>query len=271
MKLSNILTLLPKAFSVILTLALYGFLFQFTPKDFEWPNFVYALIPGTTLLLLTLLSWLFPKPGGILFVLLGIGYAIFGYNRVSLTAIGVLSGAALVTGVLYFFQKRPKKEERLPEEKIEEEPAPAGSAIEEGKLEPEPIEEVVKEGLPLLPPKIEPEPEEEVAKEELPPLPPKIEPKMEDFATKEPPGPETPPVRKTAESETVSKSDKLPSWKEKTNGRLPDISLTTKGASISGGDLEPEKKSIGKTTLVNQKTNGPSQEFMKWVKRQKLK
>lgn len=262
MKLSNLIIWVPRILSILLVLALYGFLFQFTPEGFEWPGFIYALIPGTVILLLTLFSWLFAKPGGILFILLGAAYAVYSYNQVSLIMLIIFSGTSIVSGLLYFLQKKHGK-------KVEPRPAePEKEMKMEEKAEAEKVEEAVPKEMKA----IKEAPEEPVAKEELPPLPPKVETGTEKFVTKEPPGPEAPPVSKTPGSEPSTVKAGLPAWKKREESdSLPDISLTTGSPTVSGSDLGPRSDSKNQTDASEKKTDGPSQDFMKWVEKQKLK
>lgn len=274
MKLSTIITWIPRVLSILLTLALYGFLFQFTPENIEWPSFIYALIPGTVLFLLTLLAWQFPKPGGILFILLGVAYAVYSYNQVALSALIAFSGTTVISGVLYFLQKRPKvsvQPEEVKEELkegVKEEEKPVTEKVEE---KAEPVVEKIEPVEPEIEEKKE-EPVEVELKEELPPLPERIETEEERFTTKEPPGAEAPPVKKTPESKLPVTEGKLPAWKQPEKAdSLPDISLTTGSPTVSGDDLGPKDESKDQTSGAGKKTDGPSQEFMKWVEKQKLK
>lgn len=120
MKIKNIIPWIARGLSVLITLGLYAFIFELTPPDFEWPNIFLAAIPGTVLLIVTAIAWNFPRPGGLIFVLFGLLYAVLGWYRVSYLAIGIISGGLILAGTGFLFGNgKKKKEEKVEaEEKI---------------------------------------------------------------------------------------------------------------------------------------------------------
>ena len=114
MNIKKPLTWLPQSLSILVTLLLFTFLFEFTPEGFKWSHFMFALIPGLVALLFAVLAWFLPKPGGIVYVVAGVTYAALMWGKVTVTAILVLAGVLVVTGVLYLLQtgKKGKLEEK---------------------------------------------------------------------------------------------------------------------------------------------------------------
>lgn len=158
----DLLTWAPRVLSLGLTLLMYAFLFEFTPSDFSWTNFFLALIPGTMVLVFSVVGWVVPLLGGGLFILLGAGYAVYAWSKVSILAIAVLSGDSILTGVLFIFpqiksllsrRKEPEKMEKgekkmeIPGEK-EEKGVDIMAAHEKPSI---PAAEEVKKELPPLP------------------------------------------------------------------------------------------------------------------------
>lgn len=125
-------TWLPQTLSILITLLLFAFLFEFTPEGFKWSSFLMALIPGLIALVFAALAWFLPKPGGVAYILAGIAYAVLVWGKVSIASIAILTGVCVVAGVLYFFQKK-KSIER--EEEISRQELPSKLAEPEEKSE----------------------------------------------------------------------------------------------------------------------------------------
>lgn len=172
MKEENILIWIPRFLSVFLTLVVFAFLFDFTPKELQYANFFVAIIPGVVMLAVALVSWLNSKAGGISLILISIIYAVLVWGKVSYWAIAGLSISSLVIGILHLvFDRRSEQDkfkkmrdrielteapEQKKEEKVEEVKIP--KAPEEKFLEeksnvvqsPElPAEELVEKSSPV--------------------------------------------------------------------------------------------------------------------------
>ncbi len=117
MKIKNLIPWIARGLSVLLTLGLYAFIFELTPPDFEWPSIFLAAIPGTVLLIVTAVAWNFPRPGGLIFILLGLLYAVLGWYRVSYLAIGIIGGGLILAGVGFLFGNGKKREQEKEEKK----------------------------------------------------------------------------------------------------------------------------------------------------------
>lgn len=157
MKINKVLAWTPKILSVLITILLFAFVFQFTPEGYELNNFFMALIPGLVAMLILMLGWFFPKVGGALYLLSAIGYTILALDKVALAMVITLAGLCVITGVLYVLQKKEvlekpaeqkNKKEDLKKPKAKEEK----SEVAESPM-PAPQEQPVE--LPPLPPKVE--------------------------------------------------------------------------------------------------------------------
>lgn len=164
MKIKNLIPWIARGLSVIITLGTFAFVFELSPKDFEWSNIFLAAIPGTILLVVTAVAWNFPKPGGLIFILLGLLYAVLGWYRVSYVAIGVLSGALILAGLTFIFGKKEESEEKVvknvklertnePVKSTTPTPVTIPSAVTPMPIVSEPIDSDIKpvEPAPILP------------------------------------------------------------------------------------------------------------------------
>ncbi len=97
----NYLYWTPRLLAILFTVFLYMFVLEVFAEGFNINNFLLSLIPGTIILLLTVLAWRKERLGGILFIILALLYLLIGFGRVSYTAITFMSGTSLFIGILF--------------------------------------------------------------------------------------------------------------------------------------------------------------------------
>jgi len=78
--------------------------------EYAFPEVLVALfmhlIPVFVLIAFLVIAWKKPKIGGILFILLAIGFTFFFHTYKDLPALLILSGVPLVSGMLFLVNKR---------------------------------------------------------------------------------------------------------------------------------------------------------------------
>ena len=96
----------PRTIALLFTLFIYSFVVEVFVQGFTWSSFILAMLPGTVLLIATLIAWRYEIEGGFIFVLLGVLYLLLVmFSTVSIEALTVISGIPIFTGALFILNK----------------------------------------------------------------------------------------------------------------------------------------------------------------------
>ena len=88
------------------------------PAGKQWLDFVIHLIPSLILLIFLVIAWKWELPGGIIFILIGVGFSPFifllNYHRnhsigMSLGIIAVITVPFIIVGLLFLLSRKMKK------------------------------------------------------------------------------------------------------------------------------------------------------------------
>jgi hypothetical protein len=110
----NILYSVPRVLSIVMTIFFYLFIVEVFLQGFKFTTFLYALLPGTISLIITLVAFKKNFLGGLLFTGIGLLYLIAGLMNKSIAASSVLliTIPLLITGALfilnhYYIKEKP--------------------------------------------------------------------------------------------------------------------------------------------------------------------
>jgi len=97
---------LPRGLAVIFTLFMYYILLSESIHTSDYSIIMGSLIPGTFVLIATLVAWKYPGTGAAFFVLYTLFYALMAIkNKVPYSSIIIMSGTPMLIAIMFLIQK----------------------------------------------------------------------------------------------------------------------------------------------------------------------
>lgn len=125
---SKTLYWVPRIFGILLIIFVSLFALDVFGADFSWVALLIHLIPTLILVAILLISWKWPKVGGVLWILIGLYYVFMTKAQEHYVTYLVITLPAVINGVLFLMQKQSYERKTIQ--------SPASSPIPQAPQQP---------------------------------------------------------------------------------------------------------------------------------------
>lgn len=114
-KINKFIIFTPRIIGILLTFLMFSLLLEGFGESFKWYTPFLVALPGLIMLLATIIAWIWPLEGGIIFILLGLFYGYLASDKFLLSVL-VISGSLFLAGILLIIASNyPKQSHKIKE------------------------------------------------------------------------------------------------------------------------------------------------------------